>query len=211
MNYNLGEEDFSPTLSELKRYYDAHTSLFVEPASIVWQGMTVYYGSKRSKEDARRKIAHMGNAVLSVSPEEQEAMFSEVSKIDSEDPFAKNGGLRESSERGMLRSEKVEEVVFSEDLPVGSLSRIIEDQSSFTIIRVISRSPERLKSFSEVQEEVRNKLQSDRSEALKKKYEERLSERFSVEIYALTKEERERFFNSANRDECSATGRTIEN
>ena len=47
--------------------------------------------------------------------------------------------------------------------------------------------------------------------SLKKKYEERLSERFSVEIYALTKEERERFFNSANRDECSATGRTIEN
>lgn len=211
MNYNLGEEDFAPTLSELKRYYDSHTSLYVEPASIIWQGMTVYYGSKRSKEDARRKIAHMGNAVLSVSPEEQEAMFSEVCKIDSEDPFAKNGGLRESSERGMLRSEKVEEVVFSEDLPVGSLSQIIEDQSSFTIIRVISRSPERLKSFSEVQEEVRDKLQSDRSEALKKKYEERLSERFSVEIYALTKEERERFFNSANRDECSATGRTIEN
>ncbi len=207
MNYNLGEEDFTPTLSDLKRYYNANQENYKVPAKIEWQSMTVYYGRERTREDALRKIAHMGNAVQSAAPEKQEAMFAEVCRVDSEDAFAKEGGRRESSERGALRSEKIENAVFSESLPVGKLSQIIEDQSSFTIVRVISREKERVKSFSEVQEEVRDKLVEDRTEAMKKKYEERLSARFSVEIYALTKEEREKCFRSANREELSATGR----
>lgn len=207
MNYNLGEEDFNPTLSDLRRYYDANQNQYKVPPKINWQAMTVYYGRKRSREEARRKIIHMGNAVQNAAPQEQEKLFAEVCRIDSEDAFAKDGGYRESTERGMLRSEKVDNAVFSEELPVGALSQIIDDQSSFTILRVVSREREHVKPFSEVQEEVREKLLEDRTEAMKKKYEERLGARFSVEIYALTKEERERCFRSANREELSATGR----
>lgn len=208
MNFNLGEDEFNPNLSDLRRYYDAHQDEFKIPPKINWQAMTVYYGSRRTKEDAKRKIAHMGNAVQSVAPGKQEAMFAEVCRVDSEDTFAKDGGYRESSERGMLLAEKVEEAAFSEDLPVGQLSQIIDDQSSFTIVRVISREKEKIKPFFEVQEEVREKLVEAYTEAMKKQYAERLSARFSVEIYALTKEEREQFFRSADRKELSATGRT---
>ena len=45
--------------------------------------------------------------------------------------------------------------------------------------------------------------------AMEKKYEEKLSERFSIEIYAITQEERERCFRTANRTETSATGRAV--
>ncbi len=209
MNYNLGEEDFEPTLTDLKRYYDANKDNYRTEEKVSWQGMTVYYGMdvKRSKSDARKKIAHMGNAVQSASPHDQERVFAEVAKIDSEDSFADKGGLRSDTHRGDLRSKEIEDAIFSKDLPIGSMSKIFENEYSFTIVRVIDREFQRVKSFMEVQEQVREDLIAARTEAMKKKYEDKLSERFKVEIYTLTPEEREKCFRSAKREETSATGR----
>ncbi len=207
MQFNLGEEEFTPTLLDVRRYYEANRDEFKTTAQIRWQSMTVFFGANRSKEDARRKIAHMGNAVQSAPRNSQEAMFAKVCRVDSEDSFASQGGYRVSTERGALKSQQVEDAVFSSDLPVGEMSRIIEDTSSFTIVRVIERKEERIKGFYEVQEEARAKLVAARTEAMKKKYEERLTERFSVEIYALTQADRENFFRSAKKEETSATGR----
>ncbi len=210
MNFNLGEEDFDPTVVDLRRYYDANQETYRLSARVRWQAMTVYFGRQRSKDEARRKIAHMGNAVQAeLDPRRQEALFAEVCRVDSEDVFASKGGYRDWTERGTLRSEVVENAIFSEDLPVGALSRILEDENSLTIVRIIERVPERIKSFPEVQEEVREKLIADRREAMRKTYEERLSKRFSIEIYAITPEEREKWFRSAERETESATGREI--
>ncbi|MBQ9873053.1 MAG: peptidyl-prolyl cis-trans isomerase [Thermoguttaceae bacterium] len=209
MNYNLGEEDFEPTLVELKRYYEANREKYSVEDKVLWQGMTVYYGDDRSKDDARRKIAHMGNAVQNASPRDREKMFAEVCAVDSEDSFADKGGKRDWTTRGVLSSKKLEEALFSPNLPVGAMSRIIDDNGAFYIVRAIERELKRVKSFSEVQEQAREDLIEDRTEAMKKKYEEKLSERFKVEIYALTPEERERCFRSAKREETSATGRAV--
>ena len=210
MNYNLGEEDFDPTVVDLRRYYEAHRDVYRVEPRVRWQAMTVYFGRQRSKEEARRKIAHMGNAVQAESdPRRQEKLFAEVCRVDSEDVFASDGGYRDWTERGALRSQVVEDAIFSEDLPVGTLSRILEDENSLTIARVVERVSERIKSFPEVQEEVREKLIADRREAMRKTYEERLSKRFSIEIYAITPEEREKWFRSAERETESATGREI--
>lgn len=210
MNYNLGEEEFDPTVVDLRRYYEANREIYRVEARVRWQAMTVYFGRQRSKDEARRKIAHMGNAVQAeLDPRRQEALFAEVCRVDSEDVFASKGGYRDWTERGALRSQIVENAIFSEDLPVGSLSRILEDENSLTIARIIERIPERIKSFPEVQEEVREKLIADRREAMRKTYEERLSKRFSIEIYAITPEEREKWFRSAERETESATGREI--
>ena len=186
MQYNLGEEDFTPTLVDLRRYYDANLEDFALEPKIKWQGMTVYFGSNRSKEEARKKIAHMGNAVQSVPEGDQEKMFAEVCRVDSEDSFAQNGGYRTSSERGSIKSQQVEDAVFGSNLPVGAMSKIIEEGSYFTIIRVAEREERRIQSFTEVQEEVRKQLVAERTEAMKKKYENRLSSRFSIEIYSLS-------------------------
>ncbi len=210
MNYNLGEEEFDPTVVDLRRYYEANRDVYRVKPRVRWQAMTVYFGRKRSKEEARRKIVHMGNAVQAEpDPRRQEAVFAEVCRVDSEDVFASNGGYRDWTERGALRSETVENAIFSEDLPVGALSRILEDENSLTIARVVERVSERVKTFPEVQEEVRQKLIADRREAMRKTYEERLSKRFSIEIYAITPEEREKWFRSAERETESATGRDV--
>ncbi|MBP5622689.1 MAG: peptidyl-prolyl cis-trans isomerase, partial [Thermoguttaceae bacterium] len=207
MSYNLGEEDFEPTLSELKRYYEAHLDNYGVEDKARWQAMTVYYGRDRSLDDARKKIVHMGNAVQSAPPKDQESLFAEVCRIDSEDSFAKDGGYRDWTTRGVLGSKQIEAAIFSKELPVGAMSRILEGDSSLTIVRVVEREFKRTKSFSEVQDQVRDDLIEARTEAMKKKYEEKLSERFKVEIYAISPEERERCFRSAQREETSATGR----
>lgn len=207
MNYNLGEEDFEPTLTDLKRYYDANSSLYSIEDKVRWQSMTVYYGSDKTKDEARKKIAHMGNSVQDVKLKDQEKMFAEVCRVDSEDSYADQGGVHDWTARGVIRAKQVEDAVFSKDLPVGSMSKIIETDSSFTIVRVLERELERTKSFSEVQDQVRDNLIEARTEAMKKKYEEKLAERFKVEIYALTPEDREKCFRSAPREATSATGR----
>ena len=209
MNYNLGEEDFEPTLSDLKRYYEANLDKYRVEDKARWQAMTVYYGAERSKEEARRKIAHMGNAVQSVPPNEQEAMFAEVCRVDSEDAFASDGGYRNWTTRGVLGSKELEAAIFSQDLPVGATSRIIDADGALVIARVVEREVQRVKSFAEVQEKAREDLVEERTEAMKQKYEKKLAERFKVEIYVLTPEERERCFQSARRGETSATGRSV--
>ena len=131
MNYNLGEEDFDPTVVDLRRYYEANRDVYRVKPRVRWQAMTVYFGRKRSKEEARRKIAHMGNAVQAESdPKRQEALFAEVCRVDSEDVFASKGGYRDWTAPGSLRSQVVEKAIFSENLPVGALSRILEDDGS---------------------------------------------------------------------------------
>ncbi|MBQ2788121.1 MAG: hypothetical protein IJE97_00685, partial [Thermoguttaceae bacterium] len=44
MNYNLGEEDFDPTVVDLRRYYEAHREIYRVEARVRWQAMTVYFG-----------------------------------------------------------------------------------------------------------------------------------------------------------------------
>ncbi len=211
LNYNLGEEDFSPTLVELKRYYQAHIDDYRVTPKVRWQGMTVYFGGSRPKDEALKKIAHMGNAVQNAAPRDQEATFAEVCKVDSEDSFAEKGGYRDWTPKGVLGSKEIENALFSNTLPVGAMSRVIEDDASLTIVRVIERQNERVKSFPEVQEDVRKALVEERKEAMKQKYEERLAERFKVEIYAFTPEERERYFHSTQHEETSASGRKTAN
>lgn len=211
MNYNLGEEDFTPTLTDLKRYYGANRKNYEVVDRARYQAMTVYYGInvKKTKEEARKKLAHMGNAVQECKLQDQEKMFAEVCRVDSEDSFASKGGFRDWTFRGELRSKQIENAIFNPELPIGAMSRIIEDDvaNSMTIIRIVERELKRTKSFKEVQEQVREDLINARTEAMKKKYEEKLSERFKVEIYALTTEEREKYLQSAKREEMSATGR----
>ncbi|MCF0234459.1 MAG: peptidyl-prolyl cis-trans isomerase [Thermoguttaceae bacterium] len=207
-NFNLGEEQFDPSAVDLRRYYEANLDEYRSEPRARWQAMTVMFGRKRTKEEATRKIAHMGNAVQSEpDPQKREALFAEVCRVDSEDVFAQNGGYRDWTAPGSLRSEVVEEAIFSETLPVGAMSRILEDASSLTIVRVIERIPAKVKPFSEVQESVREKLIEDRRQAMATLYEEKLSERFSIEIYAIAPDERREWTHTAEASEISASGR----
>ncbi|MDO5581168.1 MAG: peptidyl-prolyl cis-trans isomerase [Planctomycetia bacterium] len=210
LEFNLGSDQFKPTGVDLRRYYEAHMDRYKVDARIKWQALSVRFSNHPIKQEAYNKIVSMGNYVLSASsPEEQKKRFTEIAKKESEDFFARDGGVRDWTKRGALNSKIIEDAIFSKDLPVGALSRILEDDMGYTIVSVLKREDDYWKPFVEVQEEVRKKLLEDRKDALKLEYERTLSKRFTIELYTVGAEEQQRRFQTYFKQSQSATGREL--
>ena len=92
--------------------------------------------------------------------------FEAVSAKHSQGPAANAGGDIGYIEKGTMLPE-VEEVAFS--LPLNQISPVIESPAGFHIIQVIDRRGAGLKSIESVREEIRGKLDMEKTE---KKFEE---------------------------------------
>ena len=206
--FNLGNDQWSPTSHDLRRYYDKHRDEYRKEEKVRWQKMTVYFSNHPTREEAYNKIAYMGNAVKSAASREgQESAFAKVARTDSEDMFASKGGDCGWTERGKLSSETIDRALFSDELPVGALSRIIEDESGLSIVCVLERQKAGWTPFIEVQEEIAERIKNERLRSLKSKYEADLAKRFAVQIYKISSDERKMQFESTSRNAVSASGR----
>ncbi|MGI5832023.1 MAG: peptidylprolyl isomerase [Thermoguttaceae bacterium] len=206
--YNLGSDQWEPTSHDLRRYYEKHRDDYKKPEQVRWQKMSVYFSNHRTKEEARKKIAYMGNAVRSaVNRDGRGSAFAKVAHTDSEDIFAPKGGECGWTKRGEISSAIIDTALFSDDLPVGALSRIFEDEAGLSIVRVLERQKERLTPFVEVQEEIAEKIKEERQRSLKAKYEAELAKRFAVQIYKISPEDRKTRFEAISHNAVSATGR----
>ena len=208
VSYNLGADQWVPASHDLRRYYEKHRDEYRKEEKVRWQKMTVYFSNHPTRDEAFEKIAYMGNAVKSAAQREgQESAFAKVARTDSEDMFASKGGDCGWTERGKLSSEAIDRALFSDELPVGALSRIIEDESGLSIVCVLERQREGWTPFVEVQEEIAKKIKDERLRSLKAKFEADLAERFAVQIYKISPEERKMRFEATSRNAVSATGR----
>ena len=125
--------------------------------------MTVYFSNHPTRDEADNKIAYMGNAVKSATDREgQESACAKVARTDSEDMFASKGGDCGWTERGKLSSEIIDQALFSDELPIGALSRILEDDSGLSIVCVLERQREGWTPFVEVQEEIAKRIKDER-------------------------------------------------
>ncbi len=208
VSYNLGTDQWEPTSHDLRRYYEQHRDDYKKQEKVRWQKMTVYFSNHPTRQEACEKIAYMGNAVQSASEKgDQESAFAKVARTDSEDMFASKGGDCGWTEPGELSSEIIDKALFSDELPVGALSRILEDESGLSIICVLERQKEGWTPFVEVQEDVTKRIKDERLRSLKAKFEAKLAERFAVQIYKISPEERKMKFETTSRNAVSATGR----
>jgi parvulin-like peptidyl-prolyl isomerase len=80
--------------------------------------------------------------------------------------------------KGSLRSQPIDEALFT--LPVGAMSRILQDDEGCHIIRVVERDEIKRASFAEVQPEIKKALQSGGEAERKKEYIESLREKTPV-------------------------------
>ena len=103
-----------------------------------------------SRKDAYSAIAQMGNEVL------RGAKLGAIARRSSQESRAAQGGLHEWTVQGSLVSEPIDQAVFS--LPSDKLSRIIEDDRGFHIIRVLERREAGRVSFQDAQKEIKEKL-----------------------------------------------------
>jgi len=144
------------TLNEVRAYYDSHIEDFEHTARAKWEALTVRFSEHPNKAEAYRKIAWMGNQVLSGHP------FAEVAKAHSDGSTAREGGRWDWTTQGCLAAEVLDRAVFA--LPVGQLSRIIESDRGYHIVRVIEREDAHCTPFAEAQAEIREKLKAERQE-----------------------------------------------
>lgn len=210
LEFNLGADRYEPTVVELRRYYEANKDAYYIPERVRWQGMTVKIANHATRQEAYAQICKMGNLVLQNNDSRsQEQAFAAVAHELSEDFFAKDGGVHDWTKRDALQSKKIEEALFSTELPPGRLSRVLEDNNQFMIVRILEREEESWKPFTEVQESVREKLMADRRESLTQQYEEALSKRFTIELYNISNDERRMRREAQSQEDQSVTGRDL--
>ncbi len=156
------------THEQLWDYYQSHLSDYTFKARARWEKLTARFDRFPDKGAADRAMVEMGNLVLRGVP------FAEVAKRHSQGLSAEEGGYHDWTSEGSLVSEVIDRAIFS--LPVGRLSRILEDAQGFHIVRVIERESAGRRRFEDVQDEIREKIKKERFQQNLDKYLKRVQE-----------------------------------
>ena len=150
------------THEQMLAYYHDHIEEFSFPAKARWQQLTVRVADYPSQRDAYAAIAQMGNLVMDGTP------FEQVAQAHSTGPTAKDGGLRDWTTQGSLVSKKLDHALFG--LPVGTLSPVLEDDTTFHIVRVLERTEAGREAFVDAQVDIRKKIQEQRIRSAREEY-----------------------------------------
>ncbi len=163
-------EDVGP--EEMVEYYQKNRAQFQFPTQARWEELTVHKGT--TPGDAQRayaKLAMMGNEVwprMQANPAPDTPIFADVAKAKSEGFDAAKGGLHDWTTQGALKAAVIDEALFR--LPVGQMSPILDSGAAFHIVRVLERKEAGCRPFSEVQNDIRDKLKDERMAEAQRKY-----------------------------------------
>jgi len=135
---------------EMLEYYRVNQVNYEIESAARWEQLSVYFEEFDSRKDAYSAIAQMGNEVL------RGAKLRAIAQRSSQESRAAQGGLHEWTVQGSLVSKPIDQAVFN--LPSDKLSRIIEDDRGFHIIRVLERREAGRVSFQDAQKDIKEKL-----------------------------------------------------
>jgi parvulin-like peptidyl-prolyl isomerase len=153
-------------------YYQQHFAEYEYKAQARWEELAVRFDRFPTKAEAFQAIADMGNQVL------HGVAFADVARARSQGATADQGGKRDWTSKGSLRSTVIDQALFG--LPVGGMSQIIEDTDSFHIIRVVERKDAGRVAFTEAQPEIKKKLKEEMSNKAIEEYMTKLRNRTTV-------------------------------
>jgi hypothetical protein len=163
-------EEVSP--EEMVEYYRDHRAAFEFPSKARWEELMVRKsGIPAQAQEGYARLAQMGNEVwplVSAGAPATTPLFGDVAKAKSQGVNASKGGLYDWTSKGSLKAVVVDEAIFS--LPVGQMSPILDSGTGFHIVRVLERTEAGCRPFSEVQNDIREKLKDERMAAAQKKY-----------------------------------------
>lgn len=160
------------THDDMLTYYREHLDDYKIKAKSKWEQLSAMDSETFARKTSRQLVAKMGNEIL------RGASFAAVAKRSSQGPTSAEGGAFDWTSKGSLRSAVLDEAIFT--LPVGKLSEILEDDDGCHIVRVVERREDGFISFSEAQQEIRDKIREERSEAALKDYVSKLRDEFPV-------------------------------
>jgi parvulin-like peptidyl-prolyl isomerase len=166
------KRDKEVTHQEMLDYYHEHEKEFRVDARARWEHLGTRFSEFPDKDAAWRATVDMGNEVLGGAP------LAAVARRRSQAFDAEEGGLNDWTTKDSLRSEPLNQAIFS--LPLNRMSEIIEDEEGFHIVRVIEREPAGLVPFVEAQVKIKEKIQKQRFEEQKTAYLDRLRKQTTI-------------------------------
>lgn len=145
---------------DVERYYQEHSDEFAANESVRVRSITI-----RKNEEAIQKGLKDEAAKLKIEKVRKEiaggAKFDEMAKRMSEDTQAKNGGLGDWTEPGMM-IPVIDAVIFK--LQMGEMSEIIESPMGYHLFRMEEKRKKYKKNFPEVREQIYDKLFRQKSQ-----------------------------------------------
>jgi len=160
------------THEQMLDYYQQRIAEYEFRAKATWEELMVEFRHYRNEKAALRDIAAMGNEVINGAP------LSAVAKRSGQGPRHEEGGLYDWTTQGSLRSESLDEAIFS--LPLEKLSQIIRDEQGFHIIRVIKREQAGRVPFTEAQVGIKEKIKDERRKKKLDEYIKKIREQTHV-------------------------------
>jgi hypothetical protein len=162
LQQQMKDKDEEVPFPDIWAYYQNNGTKFDHAAQALWEELTVLFNSFPDKQSALRAIEKLGNDVLRGVP------FAEVAKAGSQGLTAANGGQRDWTTQGSLKSTIMDEAIFG--LPVMRMSQVLEDADGYHIVRVIQRKDAYRSSIREAQVEIRRLLKEEQFNKKKDEY-----------------------------------------
>jgi peptidyl-prolyl cis-trans isomerase SurA len=160
---------------EIQKYYDEHKSEFIRPEQVALRSIEVNTAGKDETEVAELK-KKADTALKRIQDGED---FGEIAKRYSDGATAKQGGYLGMYKRGEL-SKDLEDTVFK--MKRNDLTPIIETKQGFLIMQVMEHYDEGEQSLGKVENEINEKLMSQRMEPALREYLKTLREESYVVI-----------------------------
>jgi len=160
---------------EEKKYYDEHQKDFVKQEQVALSAIEVKTEGKKESEipELKAKAQKLHDRVR--DGEE----FGELAKRFSDGATAQQGGFLGVYKRGEL-SKELEDTVFS--MKKGQMTDVIETKQGFLILKVLERYEEGLQPFEKVENEIQDRLYSERMEPALRDYLKTLREQSYVVV-----------------------------
>jgi len=160
---------------EIQKYYDEHKQEFMRPEQVALRSIEVNTAGKDVTETADLK-KKAETALKRIQDGED---FGEIAKRYSDGTTAKQGGYLGQYKRGEL-SKELEDAVFK--LKKNGLTEVMETKQGFLIIQVLEHYDEGEQSLSKVENEIMDKLYTQRMEPALREYLKTLREQSYVVI-----------------------------
>jgi len=169
--------DETVTHQEMLEDYLANKEKYAKRARAKWEQIMIRFDKHKSRAEAKKKIAEIGNQVV------YGASFAEIAKQHSDGFRASKGGQHDWTGKNALVLKKIDQAIFT--LPVQVLSDIIESRDGYHIIRVIEREDASYTPFTEAQIKIRERLKDNKINEAFEKHIERLNTSIPVEYFPL--------------------------
>jgi peptidyl-prolyl cis-trans isomerase SurA len=160
---------------EVKKYYDEHQKDFVRPEQVVLYEIFLSTADKSPEEvsSVEKKAEDLRNRVVKGED------FNEIAKHFSEGSTATDGGLLGTFERGQL-DKQLEDVVFK--MNKGQMTDVIQTKTGFEVLKVEAHFDAGLQPQDKVENEIMNRIYSQRMQPTMREYLAQLREQSYVMV-----------------------------